>query len=84
MTLHFVETFKLKRVIKKSDRQLRRSGAGSYPTVAFDPLPPQLHLNLNVSFSSGKNGLLRGSGSQLRLQHPDFDVKPFWREKAMT
>ena len=32
-TLHFVVTLKLKTVIKKSDRQLRRSGAASYPTV---------------------------------------------------
>ena len=32
-TLHLVVTLKLKTVIKKSDRQLRRSGAGSYSTV---------------------------------------------------
>ena len=57
MTLHFVVTLKLKRVIKKSDRQLRRSGAGSYPTVTL--LWLQLSLNLNVRSSSGKNGLLR-------------------------
>ena len=74
MTLHFVVTLKLKTVIKKSNRQLRRSGAGSYPTVTLLRLQLRLHLNLNVSFSSGsssgKNGLLRGSGSELRLQHP--------------
>ena len=65
MTLHFVVTLKLKTVIKKSNWQLRRSGAGSYPAVTL--LPLQLRLNLNVSSSSGsssgKDGLLRGSGS---------------------
>ena len=71
MTLHFVVTLKLKTVIKKSDRRSRRSGAGSYPTVTL--LRLQLQLNLNVSSSSGKNNLLRGSGSELRLQQPVFN-----------
>ena len=81
LTLHFVVTLKLKTVIKKSNRQLRKSGAGSYPTVTLLRLQLRLHLNLNVSSSSGsnsgKNGLLRGSGSELRLrlQHPGFASK---------
>ena len=68
MTLHLV---KLETVITKSERQLRRSRAGSYPD-AVTLLRLQLHLNSNVTSSSGKNGLLRESGSELRLQHPDL------------
>ena len=62
-------------MIKKMDRQLRRSGAGSYPEVAL--LRLQFHLNLNVSSSSGsgKNGLLRDSGSELQLKHPGIEEK---------
>ena len=76
MTLHFVATHELKTVVKKSDGQRRRSGAGSYPIVALLRLPLPLNLDLNVSCSSdsssGKNGLLRGFGYELRvwLQHP--------------
>ena len=67
MTLHFVVTLKLKAVIKKSDRRLRRSGAGSYPTVTLLWRQLELHLILNVSTSSGSsssnNDLLRDSGA---------------------
>ena len=43
MTLRFVVTLKLKTVIKKSERQLSRSGAGSYSysNVALAPAVPE-------------------------------------------
>ena len=60
-------------MIKKGDRQQRKSGVGSYPTVTLLRHQLQLRLNLNVSSSSGKNSLLRGSSSELQLQHPAFN-----------
>ena len=69
MTFHVVVTLKLKSD-KKSDKQLRRSGTGSYTTVTLIRL--QLYLDLSASSSSGKNGLLRGSGSNTLVGSHDI------------
>ena len=45
MIWHFVVTLKLKTVIRKSDKQLKRSGAGSYPTLTLSKLLFGAHLN---------------------------------------
>ena len=66
MALHFVVTLKLK-TVKKSNRQLGRSGTGSYRTATLLGLQLVLHLNLNESSSSGKKHL-----TALGLRHPAY------------